>query len=247
MKFKWDMVFKMKKLGIGEYVRLTIDIPHEQCFEARMGAILAELAAGNIPIAGTLVAYQFRKTAEEIFRKDHGFGVTVRMFLPVVAAGIAWNEVESKRPMSDVVEGPFSDFRIEIRKSAILKRETGDRWKRCVVDLNMGSGGAYLYLQCKPYASGDGQPITEVTVVNSRKNNISTPAGFVKVPTDLNKTVGGDYIYLYYKKGTVALKGIGAVAGNSSKVAVPVGYKKNNVDLNKNAGGKFIYICYKNA
>jgi hypothetical protein len=81
--------------------------------------------------------------------------------------------------------------------------------------------------------------------MNSHGDNIATPLGFTRVPTDLNESVEGDYIYLFYRKGYDPIEGIAVVAGNSADVQIPEGYQKIDVDLNKGARGKFIYLCFQ--
>lgn len=65
----------------------------------------------------------------------------------------------------------------------------------------------------------------------------------------MNDGAGGEYIYLYYKKGT---KGEYDTDGITDMLLVtgknafaPAGYDRLSVDLNRGAGGKYIYLCYR--
>ena len=86
-------------------------------------------------------------------------------------------------------------------------------------------------------------PISEVTVIYGGSSGIQAPAGFTKIPRDLNAGAGGDYMYLCYKKGVGApITGFWVTTGYHPSVAqkctiIPV-------DLNRNAGGDYIYLWY---
>ncbi len=66
-------------------------------------------------------------------------------------------------------------------------------------DLNKSVGGEYIYL-C--YEKAAGVPITDIVFQSTGGNEQSTPyyngVSYSKIPVDLNKGSGGDYIYLYY-------------------------------------------------
>jgi hypothetical protein len=235
--------------ALGEYLRFTLVLTSDECLPAYLASQGAAYLASLIPVPGVqqLVMAQWQFTANEILNKNEGLGVTVRIFCPIAAIGIAYNEVEPNRFKSDTVPGPFSDLSVEVSDKGIYEKVTPDGWYRVLVDLNRGAGGKFLYLKCKPYEPSDGNPISELTILSSDKDNITTPAGFTKVATDLNKSVGGDFIYLYYKKGPAPIEGIAVVAAASSEVQAPERFVKINVDLNKHAGGQFIYLCFQSA
>jgi hypothetical protein len=86
--------------------------------------------------------------------------------------------------------------------------------------------------------------ISEVTVIYGGSAGIQPPAGFTKIPVDLNQGAGGDFIYLCYKKGAGApVTGVTITLGNG--VPPPdAGYTIIPVDLNRNAGGDYIWLWY---
>jgi hypothetical protein len=84
--------------------------------------------------------------------------------------------------------------------------------------------------------------ISEVTVIYGGSSGIQPPAGWVKVPWDLNRNAGGDYIYVCYKRGIGApITGLYVTIG-SGHPAVPEKCTMIPVDLNRNAGGDYIYL-----
>lgn len=73
-------------------------------------------------------------------------------------------------------------------------------YKKLPTDLNEGARGEYIYC-C--YRNGTGLPLTDVVAISSRKDDQQPPQSYdhvpySKVPVDLNKGAGGDYIYFYY-------------------------------------------------
>ncbi|MEJ5315814.1 MAG: hypothetical protein WHS63_02290 [Tenuifilum sp.] len=76
------------------------------------------------------------------------------------------------------------------------------------IDLNWGAGGDYIYLY-QTRVSGILNPyegykpwskIKEIGVYFARTSALSqVPAGWKRIPVDLNKGAGGSYIYLIYK------------------------------------------------
>ena len=119
-------------------------------------------------------------------------------------------------------------------------------------DLNKGSGGAFIYVcyakkSKEVIVSNNIRPIVDLMVITGK--NTSTPAGYVKIPVDLNKGAGGEYIYLCKKYGQSGrhvdgIRDIVIIGGDSSTIPPPYDYTKTPVDLNKGAGGKYIYLCY---
>lgn len=245
MEIRQDTVWISRGLKFGEFYRVTIDLENDECSEASLATIPAALLASLIPVVGNAAAAQFAATGIEIMAKNRGFGVVVRLHIPLAAIFPAFNEVTAKWIDQDALPGPFSSIRVEATDHIINEKITDDGWYRLTVDANLGAKGDYLYIQCKPYKPEDGEPISELTILNSSKNNIETPEGFEKVPTDLNKGAKGDYIYLYFKKGPNAINGLGIIAGDEAGIAPPEGFIKIDVDLNKGSKGKFIYLCYQ--
>lgn len=80
--------------------------------------------------------------------------------------------------------------------------------------------------------------------------NDEPPLGYVKIPVDLNKGVGGAYIYLCYSRSGdhPAITDFKVKMGGNSRP--DPGYEfvlhtnGNPLDLNKGAGGEYIYLTY---
>ena len=95
-------------------------------------------------------------------------------------------------------------------------------------------------------AAGQAQDaISELAVIYGGSSSIPPPAGYTKIPTDLNQGAGGDYIYLCYKRGVGApVTGIAVTLGQSTSPPGPIAWTRINVDLNRNAGGDYVYLWY---
>jgi hypothetical protein len=75
----------------------------------------------------------------------------------------------------------------------------------------------------------------------------STPIGYYKNPTDLNKGAGGDFIYLC-TKGDAQSAPLTVISGSSPNISCPSHHPvKLSTDLNWGAGGDYIYFCATNA
>lgn len=77
--------------------------------------------------------------------------------------------------------------------------------------------------------------------------NSPAPPGYSKIPADLNKGAGGEYIYLCYSTASglgQPITGIQVFASDRSDFVIQNGYTKIQKDLNKGARGKFIYVCF---
>ncbi len=90
--------------------------------------------------------------------------------------------------------------------------------------------------------------ITELQIISGKNSN--APKGFEKIPVDLNKGAGGDYLYLCYKKeeataGIIDILVLHDKKADGKGTECPAGYEKIGADLNKKAGGEFIYLAYK--
>lgn len=117
-------------------------------------------------------------------------------------------------------------------------------------DLNRGAGGDYIYLcyhkaSFKPMIKN--QPgISDLAVIFGE--NAQPPAGYEKLPNDLNKGAGGEYVYLCFKKceynNAEVIKDVRVIGGSSPDVAPDYLFTKVNGDLNKGAGGDYIYFTY---
>lgn len=90
--------------------------------------------------------------------------------------------------------------------------------------------------------------ITELQIISGKKSN--APKGFEKIPVDLNKGAGGEYLYLCYKKeeatsGVIDILVLHDKKADGRGVECPSGYEKIGMDLNKKAKGEFIFLAYK--
>jgi hypothetical protein len=142
-----------------------------------------------------------------------------------------------------------------------------DGHRRLPVDLNEGSGGGYVWVYYRLGADdgSDGTPIGRIYTVDTSNGESNTPGGPCAVNLsgtciDLNKSVGGDFIYLHYL--TDASNPIRAIVVKSGSTyhwgpAEAANLYDPNVDvewcthmgnplvlqdLNEGAGGEFIYI-----
>lgn len=126
-------------------------------------------------------------------------------------------------------------------------------YERINYDLNRRSGGAYIYA-CFRKESADviaqtgKKPVVDLAVIAGGSSGIAAPAGYEKIPVDLNKGSGGKFIYLCKKFGTAGdgetgLRDITVVGGNHANIAPPYRYKRLGTDLNWGSGGDYIYMC----
>jgi hypothetical protein len=128
-------------------------------------------------------------------------------------------------------------------------------------DLNAGSGGAFIYIYYLPGFENDTiTPIAEVATIDESDGERlqDLPDGFVKINHDLNRTVGGDFIYLAYRRRNdpsdelvtgLKVNNVYSIGTSSSNnwYAVTQGYTSASPqDLNENAGGDYIYLYYTN-
>lgn len=116
-------------------------------------------------------------------------------------------------------------------------------------DLNAGSGGDFIYL-CYHKSSynpkgNNKKCVNKVTIIYGQ--DTPTPTGYIKLPQDLNKGAGGEYIYLCYLpieyNNDAAIKSVTVIGGNNPDIPPPYGFEKVPGDLNKGAGGEFVYVC----
>lgn len=117
-------------------------------------------------------------------------------------------------------------------------------------DLNKGAHGKYLYLcyhKASYQAFGNNKQCIDSLVISYGKD-AQPPAGYTKLPQDLNEGAGGDYVYLCYRQtdwaNDIAIKDVTVIGGGNANVPAPYGYEKVPGDLNKGAHGEYIYLCY---
>ena len=86
--------------------------------------------------------------------------------------------------------------------------------------------------------------ISEVTVIRGGSSGILPPAGYTKIPYDLNAGAGGDYIYVCYKRGVGApITSLCVTKGKSGGTPLAdAKYIRIPVDLNDGAGGDYIWL-----
>ena len=96
-----------------------------------------------------------------------------------------------------------------------------------------------------PAISSAQDTISEVTVIYGGSSGIQPPAGYIKVNVDLNYYVGGDFIYVCYKRGVGApVTGL-AVTYNSGSPPTGYAWTRINVDLNRGVSGSDdIFLWY---
>lgn len=128
------------------------------------------------------------------------------------------------------------------------------------VDLNEDAGGDFIFL-CYKLGDDINDAYTDFfmeyvnksrTAGSARISHNSNNVSFTRIPTDLNKGSGGDYIYLFTTKAQTLppIKAID-VSFNSSNDASPDWNNvywlnsQNPADLNKGSSGKYIYIKFK--
>lgn len=94
--------------------------------------------------------------------------------------------------------------------------------------------------------------LDELIVIHGDSSTIEPPAGYTKIPYDLNAGAGGDFIYVCFHKARwpgvfkPAPRGVGELKIIYGKDAQPPpGFIKIDVDLNRGAGGEFVYLCYR--
>ena len=90
------------------------------------------------------------------------------------------------------------------------------------------------------------ETISEVKIIQGGSSGIQPPAGFTKIPVDLNKGALGDYIYVCYRKGVGApITSLCVTRGKSGGTPLPdAKYIRIPVDLNDGAGGDYIWLWY---
>jgi hypothetical protein len=87
-----------------------------------------------------------------------------------------------------------------------------------------------------------GKYISELEVII---NDAPVPLEFERIPFDLNKGAGGEFIWLCYKRSDNQADAITALySADNDQPSPPPGYRKIDVDLNMGAEGKFIWLCY---
>lgn len=92
-----------------------------------------------------------------------------------------------------------------------------------------------------PLGAGAQDCITELAVIHGGSSTIPAPAGFTKIPLDLNKDAGGDFVYLCYRRGIGApITGLAVTVNNAAPPSSA--YTRLGVDLNVGCGGDTDYL-----
>lgn len=115
------------------------------------------------------------------------------------------------------------------------------------LDLNMGSGGKYIYAWYR--TSGAGDPICGIRADSSSDDAPPVHEGWTRIDLDVNMKSGGDYVWLYYAKtpGGPKMSRLKGAYGSSESSAFGDfndGDTVHRFDLNKDSGGKYIYMGY---
>ncbi|MDT8401316.1 MAG: MAC/perforin domain-containing protein [Bacteroidales bacterium] len=150
---------------------------------------------------------------------------------------------------------------VEGSNSANPYKVNGRDYYRLNYDLNNGSGGPYIFIYYLSGLENDTiTPIAEVATINTSDGESlqNLPAGFQMINWDLNRGVGGDLIYLAYRRrndySDALVTGLMVNSVNSFGTSglniwyvVTAGYTSPTPqDLNEGAGGSTIYLYYTN-
>jgi len=106
----------------------------------------------------------------------------------------------------------------------------------------------HLFL-CK--TRGGSGSIRNITVFSNKNNKdiIKKPFGYQMIDsenTDLNESVSGNYIHLYYSPAIEApITDLNVTVADGPIVNPPSGFTQITVDLNQGSGGKYIYLDYQ--
>jgi hypothetical protein len=90
-------------------------------------------------------------------------------------------------------------------------------------------------------------PVDALTILDASNPYVLAPAGYEKIPSDLNKGAGGDFIYLAFRTAAgPPITGLFVVSQNVAGAQPPAGYRpvEPQIDLNKGAGGRYLYLCF---
>ena len=118
-----------------------------------------------------------------------------------------------------------------------------------ILDANKGRKH-YIFIAYKTTKSRNGA-ITDI-IVDLGEN--TTHKGYKKINVDLNKNVGGEFVYLFYKTATLdeaanpETKFIREIRGQYRKISsLPAGWSEPSItkDLNSGASGKYIYLMVR--
>jgi hypothetical protein len=95
-------------------------------------------------------------------------------------------------------------------------------------------------------AAAQNENISEVIVIRGGSSGIQPPAGYTRIPHDLNAGAGGDYIYVCYKRGVGApITSLCVTLGGNGGTPLPdAKYIRIPVDLNDGAGGEYIWLWW---
>jgi hypothetical protein len=125
-------------------------------------------------------------------------------------------------------------------------------WRRINQDLNQGAGGKFIYLCVQEaYLGHPGPFVTDIAFVVGESAGVAAPAGFTRLPQDLNQGAGGKFIYLCYRLGQgreaadspAVIQDI-QVASFDSKLPYSDNPRYTMIpqDLNEGAGGRYLYL-----
>ncbi|MER8105829.1 hypothetical protein [Kitasatospora sp. NPDC094016] len=122
-------------------------------------------------------------------------------------------------------------------------------WEWIDVDLNTGARGAYLYLVFE--RSADDRPVTGIRVLTDDEK---PPAGYQKLPVDLNRgtPVHDKALFLAVTRQEGAARPIVDLTvahwkDGSQEIPPETGYTRVETNLNEGATGDFVYLDYLRA
>lgn len=91
------------------------------------------------------------------------------------------------------------------------------------------------------------QHVVDILILDSSDDPyIYPPPGYYKIPVDLNRNAGGDFLYLAYARGdgADAIRSLYVSSQKTAEVQPPEGFQALETDLNKGAGGRYVYLYY---
>jgi len=146
-----------------------------------------------------------------------------------------------------LIDEAIDGLYFEVSDNAVVTPDEG--WTLIPQDLNRDADGKYIYL-CFKNGLDNQESISEITFT---VNNQATPAGYIKIPQDLNEGCGGStpYIYLCYKKEITSnpIRRVAILIGENAQpdpgfVFGENYYWQEKQDLNYGAGGNYVWLAY---
>jgi hypothetical protein len=131
------------------------------------------------------------------------------------------------------------------------------------VDMNEGAKGPFIFIG-KKFGDGEAEkPLLDLVAVTGSAN-VEAPADYYRYPTDLNRGVGGEFIYLCSTADSAGrelllpIRNISAESFDEKKnsdffllnrglIAVSEAGSHDPLDMNRGAHGKWVYVTFTRA